>query len=76
MAEKQNNIVGKKTDVIKLAVPIGLENSETKVIIVYLFSNGNRLLTATGAEFELPRDTQGIIAYFSGGEIIIRRARL
>lgn len=73
MAEKQNNIVGKNTDVIKLSVPIGLENSETKDIIDYLFSNGNRLLTATGAEFELPRDTQGIIAYFSGGEIIISR---
>ena len=30
-------------------------------------------MTATGAEFELPRDTQGLLAYFTGGEIIISR---
>ncbi|MBO5696396.1 MAG: Flp pilus assembly complex ATPase component TadA, partial [Alphaproteobacteria bacterium] len=29
--------------------------------------------TATGAELELPRDTQGMLAYFSGGEVIISR---
>ena len=57
----------------KPSVPAGLENSETKDIVDYLFSNGNRLMTATGAPLELPRDTQGLIAYFSGGEIIISR---
>ncbi|MBR3930842.1 MAG: Flp pilus assembly complex ATPase component TadA [Alphaproteobacteria bacterium] len=55
------------------SVPVGLENAESKDILDYLFANGNRLLTVTGAVFELPRDTQGIIAYFSGGEIIISR---
>ena len=57
----------------KLSVPTGLENAESKDIIDFLFSNNNRLLTATGAMFELPHDTQGLIAYFSGGEIIISR---
>ena len=57
----------------KQSVPAGLEGAESKDIIDYLFSNGNRLLTVTGAMFELPRDTQGLIAYFSGGEIIISR---
>lgn len=55
------------------SVPVGLESAESKDIIDYLFSNGNRLLTTTGAMFELPRDTQSLIAYFTGGEIIISR---
>ncbi len=55
------------------SVPVGLESADSKDIIDYLFSNGNRLLTATGAMFELPRDTQGLVAYFSGGEIIVSR---
>ena len=71
--DKENNILGMQNDMVKLSVPVGLENSEPKDIIDYLFENGNRLLTATGAEFELPRDTQSVIAYFSGGEIIISR---
>ena len=37
----------------KLSVPTGLENSESKDIIDFLFANNNRLLTATGAIFEL-----------------------
>ena len=53
------------------SIPTGLENAESKEIIDYLFANSNKLLTVTGAEFELPRDTQNLIAYFSGGEIII-----
>ena len=57
----------------KLSVPTGLENAESKDIIDFLFSNNNRLLTATGGAFELPHDTQGLIAYFSGGEVIISR---
>ena len=55
------------------SVPSGLENAESKDIIDFLFSNNNRLLTATGGVLELPHDTQGLIAYFSGGEIIISR---
>ena len=73
MATENNNIVDKNSQIIQLSVPMGLENSEPKDIIDYLFENNNKLLTATGAEFELPRDTQGIIAYFSGGELIISR---
>lgn len=55
------------------SVPAGLVNSQNKEIIDYLFSNGNRLMTATGAPREVPKDTQSLIAYFSGGEIIISR---
>ncbi len=55
------------------SVPSGLESAESKDVIDYLFSNGNRLLTATGAAFELHRDTQSLVAYFTGGEIIISR---
>ncbi len=57
----------------KPSVPAGLETAESKEILDYLFSNNNRLLTATGAALELPRDTQSLIAYFSSGEIIISR---
>ena len=57
----------------KPSVPAGLESAESKDIIDYLFANNNRLLTATGAILELPHDTQGLIAYFTGGEIIISR---
>ncbi|MBR4860292.1 MAG: Flp pilus assembly complex ATPase component TadA [Alphaproteobacteria bacterium] len=71
--DKQNDIFGVKSGTVKLSVPLGLENAEPKDIIDCLFENGNRLLTATGAEFEQPRDTQGIVAYFSGGELIISR---
>ncbi len=72
--KKQNNdslenISAAQTD----SVPAGLENAEIKDVVDYLFANGNRLLTATGAELELPKDTQSLIAYFSGGEIIISR---
>lgn len=56
-----------------LSVPAGLENSSSKDILDYLFSNKNRLLTASAAKFALPKDTQGLIAYFSGGEVVISR---
>ena len=55
------------------SVPAGLENATNKDIVDYLFSNSNRLLTAAGGEFELSKDTQSLIAYFSGGELIISR---
>ena len=57
----------------KPSVPAGLENAENKEIIEYLFSNGNRLLTAMGGTMELSRDMQSFVAYFSGGEIIVSR---
>ena len=68
MAENENNFV--KNNV---SVPAGLENASSKDILDYLFSNKNRLLTASAGQFALPKDTQGLIAYFSGGEIIISR---
>lgn len=73
MNNTENNVLNNVPVESKPSVPAGLENSETKDIVDYLFSNGNRLMTATGAQLELPRDTQGLIAYFSGGEIIISR---
>ncbi|MDE6478182.1 MAG: hypothetical protein K2L94_02950, partial [Alphaproteobacteria bacterium] len=55
------------------SVPTGLENAPSKDIVDYLFSNNNRLMTASGGELELPRDSQGLMAYFSDGQIIISR---
>ena len=60
-------------NVNKASVPAGLENADSKDILDYLFANNNRLLTAYAGELALPKDTQGLIAYFSGGEIIISR---
>ncbi len=57
----------------KPSVPAGMENAETTDIIDYLFSNGNRLMTAAGGEMELSKDMQSLVAYFSGGEVIISR---
>lgn len=73
MNDAENDILNNVPTDTKPSIPSGLENAETKDIVDYLFSNGNRLMTATGAEQELPKDTQGLIAYFSGGEIIISR---
>lgn len=56
-----------------LSVPVGLEKANTKDILDYLFANGNRLLTAYAGELALPKDTQNLVAYFSGGEIVISR---
>lgn len=73
MNNTENDILNNVPVAQKTSVPLGLENAEIKDIVDYLFSNGNRLLTATGSEMELARDTQSLIAYFSGGEIIISR---
>ncbi len=73
MNEAENDVLNNLPREMKPSIPAGLENAENKDIIDYLFSNGNRLLTATGAEQELPKETQNLIAYFSGGEIIISR---
>ena len=71
MTKNNDNLEEIKTDG-KPSVPSGLENQESKDIIEYLFANGNRLLTATGAAFELPRDTQGLLAYFTAMPAILR----
>ncbi len=55
------------------SVPVGLENANSKDILDYLFSNNNRLLTASADELALPKDSQSLIAYFSGGELIVSR---
>jgi len=55
------------------SIPAGLENANNKDILDYLFAKNNRLLTASAGELSLPKDTQSLIAYFSGGEIIISR---
>ncbi|MCL1902017.1 MAG: Flp pilus assembly complex ATPase component TadA [Alphaproteobacteria bacterium] len=55
------------------SLPPGLENAESKDIIEYLFSNNNKLLTATLGELEVSKETQNLLAYFSSGETIISR---
>ena len=69
MAKTDNNFANIK----ELSVPAGLENANSKEILDYLFANDNRLLTAYAGELALPKDTQNLIAYFSGGEIVISR---
>ena len=61
------------TNVKELSVPVGLEKANSKEILDYLFANNNRLLTAYSGELALPKDTQNLIAYFSGGELVISR---
>jgi type II secretory ATPase GspE/PulE/Tfp pilus assembly ATPase PilB-like protein len=70
MANEDNSFVEMSN---KPSVPAGLENAGSKDILEYLFSNDNKLLTATSGEYALSKDTQGLVAYFSGGEIIISR---
>jgi len=55
------------------SVPAGLEKSGAKDIVDYLFSKNNRLLTATSGDLAQSKDTQGLLAYFKGGEIVISR---
>lgn len=57
----------------KHSVPSELESAGNKDILTYLFSDNNKLLTSFGGEYALPKDTQGLVAYFSGGELIISR---
>ena len=75
MNDKENDILNENvgTPDRKPSVPAGLQTAENKDIIEYLFSNGNRLLTATGGAMELSHDMQSLIAYFAGGEIIVSR---
>ncbi|MDR0726963.1 MAG: Flp pilus assembly complex ATPase component TadA [Rickettsiales bacterium] len=68
-----DKILNKKRDANEVSVPQGLDNAPYKDIVDYLFANNNRLLTATASELELSKDTQNLVAYFSGGEIIVSR---
>lgn len=67
------DILNKQVQSIQLSVPVSLENSSNKEIVDYLFSNNNRLLTASGASMALSKDTQNLIAFFTNGEVIISR---
>ncbi|MBR1380546.1 MAG: Flp pilus assembly complex ATPase component TadA [Alphaproteobacteria bacterium] len=73
MRYKEKDILNNIPDASQPSIPAGLDSAENKDIVDYLFSNGNRLLTATGAEMELSKDMQSLVAYFSGGELIISR---
>ena len=73
MKTDDKNLVEKVSDSQKPSVPAGLEHADNKEIIEYLFTENNHLLTAPGGEFELPKETQGLLAYFSGGCLIISR---
>lgn len=68
-----DKLLNKKRVSGELSVPSGLDNAPYKDIVDYLFANNNRLLTATAAELELSKDTQNLVAYFSGGEVIVSR---
>ena len=69
MKDFSNDIVFEK----KPSVPVGMERSDVDDIVEYLFSENNKLLTANGADFELPKETQGLLAYFSGGNLVVSR---
>ena len=56
-----------------VSVPGDVALLTQKEIIEHLFYKGNTLLTATDGALETARDTQNLLAYFSGGEIVISR---
>ncbi|MDR1826309.1 MAG: Flp pilus assembly complex ATPase component TadA [Rickettsiales bacterium] len=66
-------MTGKKDADFK-SVPDGLEKNDSKSVTDFLFANGNRLLTAAGGSLELPRETRGILAFFSDGSLVVSRA--
>ncbi len=73
MEKDKEVLISTREENAMFSVPVAMKNSSNKEILDYLFSNGNRLLTATAAPMELSKDMQNLIAYFSGGEIIISR---
>ena len=73
MTTEEQDILDHVPDSKKPSVPVGLQHADNNEIIEYLFSENNHLLTALGGEFELPKDTQSLLAYFSGGCIVISR---
>lgn len=68
---QEKEIVHTNTDT--LSVPASLAGASNRDIADYLFANNNRLMTATTGAMALPTDTQGLVAYFSNGQIIISR---
>ncbi|MBD5389260.1 Flp pilus assembly complex ATPase component TadA [bacterium] len=73
MADNNEKNISDPNATTARSVPAALENAQNKEIVDYLLGDGNRLLTATGGAMALPADAQGLIAYFSGGQIIISR---
>ena len=66
----------KETNVINngdLSVSEDIATLSQKEILERLFYDGNTLLTATGEVLGTTKDTQNLLAYFSGGEIVISR---
>ncbi len=70
MAQEKENM----TDIAHMpSVPSAVAAMSNRDIADFLFANNNRLITAAGGALTLPSDSQGLIAYFSGGQIIISR---
>ncbi|MDR0804056.1 MAG: Flp pilus assembly complex ATPase component TadA [Rickettsiales bacterium] len=55
------------------SVPRSLASAAPKDILEYLFGSGNKLLTAANGRFEISDDVRNMLAYFSGGELVISR---
>lgn len=72
MSAKKSPIV-ENTGVREKSISDDLALMPQKDIIDALFANGNKLLTATGGALEVSKDSQNLLAYFSGGEIIVSR---
>lgn len=72
MAENENILPVIDTDAA-MSVPAGLSSAPARDIIDYLFVGGNRLMTAVAAPMEVSSDTASMLAYFSGGQLIISR---
>ncbi|MCL2538267.1 MAG: Flp pilus assembly complex ATPase component TadA [Alphaproteobacteria bacterium] len=71
--EPDKEVLQNIPDDVLRSVPVDMDNASAKDVMDYLFSNGNRLLTASAAELEVAKETQNLLAYFSGGEIVISR---
>ncbi|MCL2629165.1 MAG: Flp pilus assembly complex ATPase component TadA [Alphaproteobacteria bacterium] len=55
------------------SVPGNVGNMDSKKIVDFLFAENNQLLTGFKGRLELPKDTQNLVAYFLGGELVISR---
>ncbi|MDR2685907.1 MAG: Flp pilus assembly complex ATPase component TadA [Rickettsiales bacterium] len=55
------------------SVPPSMAGGDHKKIVDFLFAENNRLLTGFRGRFELPKDTQNLVAYFEGGELVVSR---
>ncbi len=70
MAQDKNKSL---QDTSNLSVPPAVAAGSNRDIADFLLGDNNRLMTAAGGALALPPDAQGLIAYFSGGQIIISR---